>query len=189
MERALAILVTVLGVVGFTSGFWLTRTGVSLNAVELPAVFQTTTFELLDGGRLTASQPLQRLQIYNRDGRFVRGWFVDAAGGSYLVSLTAVGEIAICSARGARLTFYDFSGATSRPASICRFAGGGAFEPTLLTLANLPTGQPVLNNARVVSSPPLTLATALMFPLWHPFVAWALAAAGGIWLGWIRRRT
>jgi hypothetical protein len=54
--------------------------------------------------------PQGRVQIYDRSGRFVRGWFVQAAGGDFRITPTTDGHIAVHSARGHSRLVYSYEG-------------------------------------------------------------------------------
>src|SRR5262245_14666991 len=94
---------TAFGAAAFLGTFLLPAAGAWLDAVELPTLFETTTIALPDGGRVTATMPTQRVQRYDADGKFHRGWFVDAKGGRFGIGLTKDARVAVCTGRGRQI--------------------------------------------------------------------------------------
>jgi hypothetical protein len=78
--RRFFVTLIVIGGLGFFGAFLLPRLGHRLDQIELPTLLGTTTIELPDGMRLTATVSTQRLQLYAKDGHFQNGWFVNAKG-------------------------------------------------------------------------------------------------------------
>src|SRR4051812_37004584 len=78
----------VIGMAGFFGAMLLPIAGHWLDAVELPAFFETATIAAPGRGRLTATMPTQRVQVYDSSGIFQNGWFVDAKGGNFAIGLT-----------------------------------------------------------------------------------------------------
>ena len=176
MMRQISITMTVAGAVGFVaSGFVLPKIGPLLRHIELPIVAETLTIGLPDGGALTATIPLSRLQRYDRDGKFKHGWFVDAAGGTFAVRATAAGHIAVCSVRRHSVTVFDTSGTIVEPSSPCDWGGG--IRPSFI---NQNFVGPFSSSGIEPSAPRIALSALALVPFWNPFAAWLLMLLGGI---------
>ena len=65
---------------------------------ELPMGWVENAFVDRDGTIYCASTPWSRVQVYNRDKRFLRGWFVDASG-ALMIRLDADGHVRVLAAR------------------------------------------------------------------------------------------
>jgi len=178
MLRRIAQALVVFGTVSFLGTFVLPTAGALLNHFELPTFFETTTIAMPGGGRLTATMPTQRVQRYNADGRFVRGWFVGARGGHFAIGMTEDGNIAICTGRGRDLQLYDRDGGLIENTRAC-FADGrslpSVLQPSELVLAGSP-----LQRVFLAEPPVPSLTARLLVPLWHPFVAWTFGFGGAI---------
>jgi len=180
MPRRLGQALMVFGVVGFLSTFCLPMAGTWLSGVELPTFFETTTIALPDGGRLTATMPTQRVQRYDRDGRFQLGWFVAARGGHFAIGLTQDGKVAVCTGRGRDFQLYDFDGRLIEHHRPCLANGRplpAILQPSELVLAGSP-----LQRVAVAPPPAPSLSAWLLVPYWHPFVAWIFGFAGAVML-------
>lgn len=63
-----------------------------------------------NGTLIVPLTPQGRVQIYDRSGRFVRGWFVQASGGDFRVKPTTDGHIEVHTARGHSQLVYSYEG-------------------------------------------------------------------------------
>lgn len=98
-----------LGIVGFLSGFfaalgllnWIPQ------SVELP--LGPIEGIAVDGKNqvYVANSFLDRVQIYDPNGGFVRGWFFDASGGSYRFRVNDLQQVEIAATRKRTLDTYD----------------------------------------------------------------------------------
>lgn len=69
------------------------------------------------GHQIAAVRAASRVQVYDSHGRFVRGWFVDAAGGTFTLRLTRAGFIEVRAARTDRVMYYTVDGVERRNVS------------------------------------------------------------------------
>lgn len=167
-----------LGSLGFFGPFLLAATGDLLNHVELPAFFDTKAIAGPDSTTITASMPLARIQRYDRDGHFLNGWFANNGGGQFALGLTREGAIALASRRTKEVEFFNPDGSVAAPPR--PFTGGGEpmqglLWPGTLSLKGVVFAQPVQ-----VAGPPPHLLTVVLFPFWHPLLAWVLGGMGMI---------
>jgi hypothetical protein len=172
ISRWLFLASFIFGFGGFFLGSFLPMAGDYLNHIELPIVAETQTVELPDGSAVTATMPTARIQHYDRNGRFQRGWFVHSAGGMFSVRWWPTGHIAVCSVRTNSLELFDLNGTSIDKSRTCDW--GADSLPSLINwrLRNL-------NRTSESGAGPRASAQALaLVPLWHPFVAWAMAAVG-----------
>jgi hypothetical protein len=178
--RRLFLILFWTGIIGFVGAFFLPRVGARLAHVELPAFFETTTIRLPDGGFLRATLPTQRLQRYDRDGHFIAGWFVEAAGGHFMTGLTTDGNVAICTARGRHLDVYDLDGTRvgGRRACTARSQVGRY----VLWPSDFDAAEISLRAVAVVAPQHPSIASLVWVPLWHPLVAWLMAVVGALGL-------
>lgn len=175
MLRTVGLGLCASGVVTFFATPLLSFTGHAFDRIELPAFYETTTLALPDGGRLTATQPLQRVQHYDRDGRFENGWFVPAKGGRFAIGLAEDGRVAVCTARGRRIYLFDLEGRSSGEQDCF---GAPREVPAILQPADFDPAALKLLPASAITSPAPSLSGLLLVPLWHPFVAWFMAGVG-----------
>ncbi|QPF84503.1 hypothetical protein IC762_33700 [Bradyrhizobium genosp. L] len=164
-----------IGILGFVAPLFLPLTGAWLQQIELPASFETTSI-LGPGDRtFTATIPTARVQRYI-DGRFETGWFVHSAGGMFSIGLTADGRIAIAAARTKQIEFFNPDGSSAGAPQSCIWSGShndGVLRPSDCWVNGVVFLDPVQTG-----HPGMHWATLVLFPLWHPFVAWLLAGAG-----------
>lgn len=111
---------------------------------------------------LVPHQPAGRLQVYDADWGFVRGWWVDAAGGGYKITAVDDGEIEVVTARGNRRYRFDLEGRL-RWTEV--YVPGGAYDAF-----------PELGELRLVPTAPWLWAFS------HPFLSLATAALGMVML-------
>lgn len=83
-----------------------------------------------DGTHIVPHTDSGRIQIYDEDLNFLRGWSIDAAGGVFQLYPAGDGDFYIYTARGSRKYHYDIYGTlltweNYSPGSYSRFAGAG----------------------------------------------------------------
>jgi len=162
------------GFIGFLGTIWLPAVGTWLSNVELAPFFETTAIALPDGGHLTATMSTQRVQRYDRDGRFRNGWFVEAKGGHFGIGLTTAGIVAICTGRGRQLFLFDLEGniVGHQPCfTVPRDV------PKLLQPNDLLNKELSLQQAVPAARPSTSLSALLLAPL-NPFVSWLIGLLG-----------
>jgi hypothetical protein len=148
------------GLLGFFGAF-LSATG------RLPWRSEDTAFPMgwVDGAAIDAdgltycpSPPWGRIQLYDRDKRFIRGWFVNAFGGVFRIHVNAQNHLEVATARRRMLYVFDreghlLSSASYEPRSYADFDNWGG------SVIWIPT-------------------PFYLLPLTHPVLAWLVAAAG-----------
>jgi hypothetical protein len=178
-----------LGSLGFFGPSLLASTGSLLDHVELPAFFETTAIAGDGATTVTASMPFARIQRYDHDGHFLNGWFATNGGGQFALGLTREGTIALASTRTKQVEFFNPDGSMAAAARPFTWSGAplnGVLWPGKISLEGVSFVQP----AQVAGPPPHAL-TLLLFPFWHPLLAWVLCAMGMfcVWRGRNRNAT
>lgn len=110
-------------------------------------------------------KPSGRLQIYDSQWHFIRGWNVDAGGGDFRVQCSSDGLVEVFTARGERQ--YSFTEEAHLVATT-------RILPE--TFASLPAGDSV-----VVPTPPLLWVSS------SPFLSWGLAVIGFVGLAILKK--
>lgn len=127
---------------------------------EWPSGYVRGIVQTQDGKYVVPHVPAGRVQLYDSQWHFIRGWHVDASGGDFTVACLPGGEIVVFTARGhQRLSFTEngkLTSATILPESFVRPQSGRSI---------------------VVPTSPL---------LWifsSPFLSWGVALIGmaGLW--------
>ena len=126
-----------------------------------------------DGMIYCPSPPWGRIQLYDRDKRFIRGWPVNAFGGTFRLHIDGDNHLEVATARGRMVYTFDrqgrlLSSASYEPRSYSDFDGWGG------TVVSIPT-------------------PFYLLPFTHPFAAWITALAGMLMLrsatrGWRGQR-
>lgn len=124
---------------------------------EWPIGTANGVLEMADESYVVPHPASGRVQIYDREWRFVRGWYVDAGGGAFKLLRSGGDRFDVVTARGTTRYTYTVRGdLVSRvdyaPASYSSFPAEGA--------------------RKVVPTPPWLL------PFTSPFGSWAMAALG-----------
>lgn len=57
-----------------------------------------------------SSEAYNRVQIYDKNGKFIRGWFLNSGGGSFQIDIDERDQIHVGTARGKRHYIYDLNG-------------------------------------------------------------------------------
>jgi len=148
------------GLLGFFGAF-LSATG------RLPWKSEDTAFPMgrVDGAVIDAdgliycpSSPWGRIQLYDRDKRFIRAWSVNAFGGVFRIHINARNHLEVATARGRMLYVFDREG---------HLLSSASYEPRSYTDFDDWRGS-------VISIP----TPFYLLPLTHPVFAWLVAAAG-----------
>lgn len=124
---------------------------------EWPVGRADQIIQLPDGLRVATHTPSGRMQVYDRQWRFVRAWNVDASGGVFKARLTTTGLLEVWTARGDKRLIFELDG---------RLVEAGSYAPASYSDFR-EDGMP-----GYVPTP---------LPLWmfaHPFVAWSVGAVG-----------
>jgi len=169
-----------LGVFGFGGSILSPSLGRSIWWLELPAIFETKTLQAPDGRYFSANLPLQRIQRYDSKGQFELGWFVHAAGGSFLIGITKDGNIASASARKDHLEIFKPDGSYQHPPIGYGESLNISYFDDTLRPSDFKSIDVNLLESELAENPKLSFVTALLFPLWHPVVGWLMTAIGGI---------
>ena len=102
--------------------------------------------------------PSGRIQVYDQDKKYLRGWAVDAGGGLFKLHITSDNLIEVFTARGSRYFVFREDGAIVRE---------GTYTPK--TYSDLPAESDLTERFKT----PL-----ILLPFSHPFAGWALGALG-----------
>jgi hypothetical protein len=130
------------------------------DSFEWPSGYVRGVVQTQDGKYVVPHIPAGRVQLYDSQWRFIRGWHVDASGGDFSVACLPTGEIVVFTARGNQRLSFTENGklilATTLPKSFVR---------------------PQPERSMVVPTSPL---------LWifsSPFLSWGVALIGmaGLW--------
>jgi hypothetical protein len=160
-----------LGALGWFGPIILPAAGDLLWHVELPAFYEAPTIVGPAGRTFALAQNLSRLQRYDLAGRFEAGWFVHSASGQVAIGLTTDGKIAVAAVRTRHVEFFNPDGSPAGP--LKSFTGGnpmsGYLQPTDFHVDGVTFQTPT-----VAKNPSARWNTLLLFPLWHPFIAWLL---------------
>ena len=77
---------------------------------ELPVGFVNGVVSTKDGYFVVPHTPFGRVQIYDRDWKFVRGWNVDASAGTFSLFVTDTNRIHVVTARRQKHFEFDLNG-------------------------------------------------------------------------------
>ena len=136
--------------------------------VELPMGWVRGAVVDREGNTYCPSSPLGRIQVYDREHRFLYGWFVDASGGVFRIHLDPEGRIEVVTARGSTRYLFDREGS---------LLGRGSYLPGSYSDFDAWEGD------RTWVPTPVWLA-----PLSHPSGSWAVGVVGMAIIVWARRR-
>jgi hypothetical protein len=132
---------------------------------EWPAGYVRGVATAADGKYIVPLVPSGRVQIYDAQWHFIRGWNVDAGGGDFKVECSPDGLIEVFTARGERHYSFTEDGHLVASARIL---------PE--TFASLPTGGSVVVPTQ-----------ALLWIFSSPFLSWALAVVGFVGLAILKK--
>ena len=138
------------------------------DSFEWPVGHADNVISTQSGLRIVPHIPSGRIQIYNSDWRFVRGWNVDALGGTFKVMPFDENkeQIDIVTARGNWKYTFDING------------------KLLLKQSYLPATYNSFPKAGISAVVPTSI---WLLPLTNPFIAWGMTAIGVIWFSLMRR--
>jgi hypothetical protein len=130
------------------------------DSFEWPAGYVRGVAETADGYHVVPLVPAGRLQIYDSQWHFVRGWHVDTSGGDFKVACLPNGEIAVLAARGRRRYSFNENG-------------------KLISGTRLPEFFVWPQPERSVAVP----TSSLLWIFSSPFLSWGIALIGmaGLW--------
>lgn len=132
-----------------------------------PILFTDGAVKDSAGRRYIPHTAAGRIQVYDMNGNFLRGWFIDAGGGVFKLHVTSGDELEVFTARGDRHLVFDAAGRLIREG---RYPGE--------TYDALPVGPACKISLGV---------PWLLLPLTSPFLAWLVAGIGFVGLGITRK--
>jgi hypothetical protein len=122
--------------------------------------------DLPDGRHVVPLQPSNRIQLYSSDWKFLRGWWINASAGTFVIRLRNTNQIEVLTARGQRRLLFDLDGKLiegreyrDEEYAAASRAGYSAVVPTKLWL----------------------------WPLTGPFLSWLCGLTGGVMIGLSQR--
>jgi hypothetical protein len=161
VRRLVGILGGILLVTGggafFSSGF----SSAIPTSFEWPVGHASQIIQLPNGQQVAVHESSGRLQVYDSQWHFIRGWAVNAGGGLFKVRLTEAGLLEVWTARGQKRLIFDPAG---------RLIEAGSYESR--SYGDLPTDGKSGGKSGYVPTP---------LPLWifaNPFIAWSVGAVG-----------
>ena len=168
-----------LGAVGFFAPIVPIAAGDRLRHVELPTFYDTVTIGGPAGRAFALTGYLSRLQRYDLAGQFEAGWFVRSSGGAVAIGVTTDGKIAVAAVRTRHVEFFNPDGSRAGPSK--PFTGDfknlmiGYLQP-----ADYHANEVTFETPTIAKNPSMRWNTLLLFPLWHPFIAWFLLVCGAL---------
>ncbi len=136
---------------------------------SLPATFEwpmgraDQLIEVSDGRWIAVHPTSARIQVYDREWKFLHAWVVHAGGGEFRARLLPDDKVEVWTARGALHFVFTLDG-------------------TLLEQSSYPPEQ--YPRLPVTAGPGYVPTSLLLWPFSSPFVAWWVALAGGLLLGY-----
>src|SRR5262245_12266351 len=115
-----------------------------------------------DGLIYCPSPPWGRIQVYDRDKRFVRGWSVNAFGGTFRIHVDRDNHVEVAMARRRMLYVFDREG---------HLLSGASYDPRSYSDFDSWQGRTI-----VIPTP------FYLVPFTHPLFAWLVALAGMLML-------
>jgi hypothetical protein len=155
---------TALGSVGLASFFGIALSAVGgldwlPQSVEWPVGYARGVITLTDGTHVVPLVPANRVQIYDPEWRFLRGWRVDAGAGVFKLLPVGTDHFEVVTARGnLRLEFKPTGELVSQR----------SYQPQLYDSFG------EAGVSRFVATP------VWLWPFTHPFIGWGIAVAGGV---------
>ena len=133
---------------------------------EFPMGIVTNAIKDQNNNIFCPTNPYGRIQVYDKDFKYIRGWFVNAYGGSFRIRFTPGMNIQVATARQQKL--YEFS-PNGVLLSESTYAPGDYSD-----FSSWPS--------QIVAVP----TPIILWPMFHPFGSWGVAALGMIMLGILR---
>ena len=163
--RLLAGALGLMGAIGFFGAAFSAVGGLDwLGSFEWPVGRASGVVTLLDGTHVVPHTPTGRIQLYDANRRFLRGWRIDASGGIFTPRVNAEQQIEIDTARGDLRLVYDAQG-------------------KLISRTQYDDGASASRLAAPADARTMVIPTAwYAWPLTSPFYAWlCVGAAIAIW--------
>jgi hypothetical protein len=132
---------------------------------QWPAGYVSNVITTADGKHVVPLVPAGRVQVYNSDWHFLRGWNVDALGGDFKVSVDPSGAVDVFTARGEHHYTFDQNG---------DLISSAALPESYYSVPN--TGHPI-----VVPTP------FLLWPFSSPFISVAVGTLGFLGLALVKK--
>lgn len=163
---AISGLIGLLGFGGFFAQAFSAEGIIKLpKAYEWPAGYVSNVITTAEGKHVVPVVPAGRVQLYNSDWHFVRGWNVDALAGDFKVAANSSGIIEVFTARGEHHYIFNENGDLISSTQL-----SGSYN-------SLPdTGQSV-----VVHTP------LLLWPFSNPFISVGVGTLGLLGLAQVKR--
>lgn len=120
--------------------------------------------QIADGRRIAVNTAASRIQIYDREWNFIRGWVVNAGGGTFKVQVRPEGTLEVRTARGSSRYVFNLE--------------GGELESGASPHSEF-AGFPATGGPGYVPTP------RWLMPFSSPIIAWIVAAIGMIFLACI----
>jgi hypothetical protein len=136
---------------------------------SLPATFEwpmgraNQLIQALDGRRIAVHPASARIQVYGHDWKLLHAWIVRAGGGDFKARLLPDDKLEVWTARGAQRFVFGLDGSE-------------------LEQSSYPPGE--YPRLPVTSGPGYVPTPIVLWPFSSPFVAWGVAVAGGLLLGY-----
>jgi hypothetical protein len=163
----LFIPLAVVGVAGFFGAGVASAGGLDvLEPFEWPIGRTSKAVQTPSGIFVVPHEPSGRIQLYDGQRRFIRGWRIESGGGMFTLQAPTDDQIAVFTARGNRHFVYDLHG-------------------RLLTSTTYDADVKPSPLARTADHITLTIPTRwYLWPMTHPFGAWSCLFATIIILVW-----
>jgi hypothetical protein len=140
-----------------------------LGSFEWPIGYTSDVVRLADGRYVVPHTPTGRVQVYDPNLRFQRGWRINASGGTFSLRTTAEGNIEIYTAHGSRRLLYEPSGRLVTDSKYVRDPMGRELDPPAEAIGvMIPTRW-------------------WLWPLTGPFYAWFCLVVGMLLFGELDR--
>jgi len=108
----LAGIFVIVGALGFFGSFISASGGLNWlpPSFEWPVGRATGVVSTKDHFFVVPHTPSGRVQVYDRNWKFVRGWHVDAGGGTFQLKTSETGQVEVITSRGEWHYIFDLSG-------------------------------------------------------------------------------
>jgi hypothetical protein len=177
----------VVGAVGFFGNAILSFTLAStkngyLGGIEFPATFTTITIQASDGRFYSATQTTQRIQRYDTQRRFERGWFVNSGSGLMTIGMTDEGNVVLAYARKRQIEIFSPDGVplgASGPLPHDNKTTASFYDRPLHPRTSGLEGVALATPAQVPNKG-VTPTTFILFPLENTVLSWLIMMIGMI---------
>lgn len=136
---------------------------------SLPATFEwpmgrvDQLIQAPDGQRIAVHPASARIQVYDPNWKLLHAWIVHAGGGDYKARLLPDNKLEVWTARGAQHFIFTLDG-------------------TQVEQSSYPPDQ--YQRLPITAGPGYVPTPVLLWPFFSPFLAWGVALAGGLLLGY-----